>query len=221
MKRLLISLIPTIVILSIFVVACDKKGEGGGDEFYPTPDGAKWLYNISGMGGYSSDSQNSNFGLLNIISDYATTQQDQIYLRINGTAQHQTAGTVDVLEASPDDSEYVIFYYIYVDENEGRWYYYLDDDTHWLLLKFPLTSGKTWNFDLYGATYTATIIGEESVTVPAGTFENCIKIEYSEEGIVVDRIWFSADVGMVRVNEITEDMSYMDMQLLSYNIPTY
>jgi len=221
MKRLLISLIPTIIILSIFVVACDKKGEGGGEEFYPTPDGATWTYSISLTGDYLSDSENSNFGLLNIISNYATTQQSQTTMRINGTDQHQTAGTVDILEASVDDSPFIIVYYIFIDENEGRWYYALDDDTHWLLLKFPLTSGKTWDFDLYGSTVTAKIIGEESVTVPAGTFKNCIKIEYSQEGIVGDRIWFSADVGMVRINEITEDMSYMDLQLLSYNIPTY
>lgn len=218
MKRVLISLIPTIIILSIFVVACDEGAGGGGEEFYPTPDGANWIYDIWEMDTYSSDSENSNLGLLNVISNYATTQEDQLTMRINGTAQHQTAGNVDILEGAIDGSEFAILYYIFVDQNEGRWYYALDDDTHWLLLKFPLTSGKTWNFDLYGLTYEAKIIGEESVTVPAGTFDNCIKIEYKYEGILVDRIWFSANVGMVR---IYEPMSYVDLQLSIYNLPTY
>jgi hypothetical protein len=61
-------------------------------------------------------------------------------------------------------------------------------------------------------------VGYETVTVPAGTFVNCIKVEVTEEGYLV-RTWAHPNVpvyGMVKSEMYEKSELTMTMELITY-----
>ena len=96
----------------------------------------------------------------------------------------------------------------------------LRDDRCESVLRLPLakggtTSGRTWG----GRRFTATVEDFETVTVPAGVFQNCARILWSEQDPRSQpeecRFWLAPGVGMVRWVRATkrEDV------LLKYTLP--
>jgi len=90
-------------------------------------------------------------------------------------------------------------------------------DRQQLLLKLPLRKGDETGSSLYDGSVkcTTTVLGFESVVVPAGRFESCAKIRmrttYSAEAVVHNEFfWLAPGVGLVkwvratgRVDELT------------------
>ena len=89
-----------------------------------------------------------------------------------------------------------------------------------LYLKSSARTGETWkvgkqkNMGIDLST-TATMEAPETVTVPAGTFTNCLKVVYLstienlnneariESGNVQDTVWYAKDVGMVKEFQVS------------------
>jgi hypothetical protein len=67
-----------------------------------------------------------------------------------------------------------------------------------ILLKFPLNSGSTWKEDDNTDAIIESI--NEEITVPAGTFKNCIKVKsIFEKFIKIESIyWYAPGVGLIK-----------------------
>ena len=63
--------------------------------------------------------------------------------------------------------------------------------------------GQEWEFDHYGSKTGEVVSVSETVTVPAGTFNNCIKVQISigEGGIDYYYYWIDKNVGIIMVEE--------------------
>jgi hypothetical protein len=84
------------------------------------------------------------------------------------------------------------------------------------------TVGKQKNMGIDLST-TATMEAPETVTVPAGTFSNCLKVVYLstvenlpnkarlEDGSVQDTVWYAKDVGMVQESQVSH-ITYVTTQ---------
>ena len=83
----------------------------------------------------------------------------------------------------------------------------------------PPEAGKSWTVD---HNTTAEYIGQESVTVPAGTFSNCWKMVHIDSGLTdTTYIYVAEDVGSVKINwvEVKPDtMNEMLMELDNYDV---
>lgn len=80
-------------------------------------------------------------------------------------------------------------------------------------MSFHITSGK--------------ILGKESVTVPAGTFENCLKISYIEKSNMGEEsmkeyvtAWYAPGIGLVKEESKTKGGELIELQTLeSVSVP--
>lgn len=181
-----------ILLLVLMMISCDGDG-GGTTNYFPTTNLSLWNYD----------------DILNV-----TTQSGDRSYRLNGTANHNTQGSLQVLEVYYNGT-YDHSLYLKANSNEVSWYFDLTSDEHFELIQYPLTVGKTWNWTRMGFTATAVVQAEESQTVPAGTFSNCMKIEYYIDGDLANTMWFAPNVGMVR-----DYISGYDYRLFEYNIPS-
>lgn len=73
------------------------------------------------------------------------------------------------------------------------------------MVALPLEAGKTWTVSK-DSTYTETgkAIGKESVTVPAGTYDECWKIAYIYADSTFSEtsfVYLAPDVGLIKVFE--------------------
>ena len=80
-------------------------------------------------------------------------------------------------------------------------------------MSFHITSGK--------------ILGKESVTVPAGTFENCLKVSYIEKSNMGEEsmkeyvtAWYAPGIGLVKEESKTKGGELIELQTLeSVSVP--
>ena len=89
-----------------------------------------------------------------------------------------------------------------------------------VLIPAQLTIGQTYSITSAAFTYTLTVMGVETVTVPAGTFQDCLKVEVEvvENGhteYITE--WFAPGVGLVR--DICEENGETETEeLVSYYV---
>jgi hypothetical protein len=87
-----------------------------------------------------------------------------------------------------------------------------------LLFKFPLAVGNTWSVgNLYGLTIEATVISQESVTVPAGTFNSYKIYTVFASGtsfVASFNYWLGKNAGLVKT---TSSISTVESVLRSKN----
>ena len=94
-------------------------------------------------------------------------------------------------------------YYENSNEYLQAWYFDEYGDSSWFfitLLDYPLSVGKIWVFsedNNYYEGYAECVSLSETVTVPAGIFENCVKIKITEEGQSDWFIHIAPDIGFV------------------------
>jgi hypothetical protein len=86
---------------------------------------------------------------------------------------------------------------------DGTIYHIWEDSTGETILNYPLEVGKTWVYWVKSPgdlKITVEILSKETVSTPAGTFEDCYQIFYYWE---LDRdrhySWFAPNVGMVKI----------------------
>ena len=72
-------------------------------------------------------------------------------------------------------------------------------------LPFPLSVGESWSYQLLNLIAYCSIVSYESVTVPAGTFDDCYEVYTTyESGSSVDVYeWYAPDVGLVKNNNVS------------------
>jgi len=163
---------------------------------FPNANGSEWIYSYQGG--------------------------DLIRYVISGTFNHPSAGDCQqffvYVWASKGEEDWVQFelYYLKYANNEVR--LYLDDvgTDYYLLYKFPLETGDTWNFE---PGTTATVGDKTTITVPAGAFE-VYQIDYN--GDYSFTVWYSGNIGCWGIQNYSwwylgDDP--ITTELSSYNIP--
>lgn len=78
-------------------------------------------------------------------------------------------------------------------------------------LKFGVERGRKWTIaNIRGKKLTATFIDIETVSVPAGTFEDCLHFELNlplgDISYETTYLWYARDVGLVRAEKVIVSM---------------
>jgi hypothetical protein len=197
------------VLVAVLLLNCDNatapddEGEPEPESFdFPHPDGGEWVYKFNDL--------------------------DWKYV-VDETVQHYEVGDVIAVQEwwkNEDDTEwnFVGYTYLWFSEDEIRAYYALDDDIYKILFKFPLEVGKSWKYRPNDhPDWTATVLEKrDSVTVPAGTFNDVWIIDYyvyqSPPGdISVATYYVSGVGGLDGIREVQRQVGTTD--LVSYNQP--
>ncbi|MBW6458458.1 MAG: hypothetical protein K0B52_04765 [FCB group bacterium] len=184
-----------ICVLGILISACGVKPA----DYYPLQEGYVWTYNLG------------DASKLRTVENFAVRAIDK----------------KKVIPQKVDERGRTSFSFV-VQEKNGVFEYAVQPagstaprvlDTPRCILKYPVRGGTTWQEEaslgvlLESVPYTMTYTIEkkkETLTVPAGTFENCIKVSGSglvekDRGVlgalkvmVSHEIWYAPKVGMVR-----------------------
>ena len=173
-----------IVPLFFITFGCGGLTEtlfGGGREYYPNADGNSWTY--------------SKVTTSNTTTDVVTVTSIRTYTGI---------ATIDSITVQKVKNETIsggnIFtteaYQVVTDSSVKNY----GDQSHptteaETFLVFPLMVDSEWTIN--GEGDIATVIDIESVTVPAGTYNDCFRIEMDSTNTITD-IWLAKNVGMVK-----------------------
>jgi hypothetical protein len=108
-----------------------------------------------------------------------------------------------------EDSTYISTSYSYVAEVGDTVFYYanLDDTAGIVFMLSNPAVGQTWSVNAA----TATVVGQEDVTVPAGTYKGAWKVKLSTNyGLFIMDIyeWFARGTGLVKVYSDFSSESY-------------
>jgi hypothetical protein len=206
-KKLLL-LIPIIVL----IIGC---GGDDGTNYFPLTVDNEWNYDMTITTIIVIDTVTSDTTVLTGTQNQEITAETVLD---NGTAVFEETMImtmeIDTLTTIVDTS---IFY---IEETED---YLLGYDTKAdtipdTVAVLPPETGKTWNVD---DSTTAEYIGQESVTVPAGTFSNCWKMVQVESTNDTTWIYLAENVGPVKINWTdieTDTTNTMLMELETYTI---
>ncbi len=185
MRRTLL-LVGFIVLLA----GCDSSNR---PDYYPTAIGNAWQYLVSdpdSSWGDDFDPVPDTLTVTVIASAQMTSANHQgqtVYqLEQAGPIPFWWLGDTIVLAKLPDT---LVIY----DNLEGF------GEIIFALL--PAEVGRNWVFRVTGAdTVLGEIVRKETVTVPAGNFTDCIRIEYSSYRLTDEKysVWFAAGVGPVQ-----------------------
>ncbi len=194
MKRLL--LLTVLFSAALILVNCDLFGTT--KDYYPMATGTTWNYvgsvtstatdadpdTISTSAGGSEVTGKAELASGEEVARFVNT--DTTYLRMPDT----TWVLVDTGYVR-QDGDYVLSY-------ES-----LDDTEADTVLALPMELNKTWQVRASGDTsITGTIVAQEDVTVPAGTYTNCWKVEIATT-IGTDasdkmHYWYADGIGRVK-----------------------
>jgi hypothetical protein len=121
-------------------------------------------------------------------------------------------------------------YHYYVEESDRLMSYSSPTDSSpTTLLKLPLAQNATWVADstTYTGVLTATVIGKDAVTAPAGTFSDAWKVAYAYDSMPTApfHYWFAGNVGLAKWHfantyatpDDTTDWT-MTQELVSYTV---
>jgi hypothetical protein len=121
-------------------------------------------------------------------------------------------------DIDPDLTEYT---WLVVVNSELRMYETLPHDTagYYVFLRCPFDAGSTWPYysrSVFGLTLMATLVDNNaSITVPAGTFHNCLHVAVSP----YFHAYFASGIGLIRAaNAYSDSSAGVDDQLLSYYV---
>jgi len=189
MRKLVILTIAAIVC---FIMSCKKSST---DDYFPMSVGSQWNYE-----GYTL------YGTTTPPTDTMETTTSTIITQAKTTL---TSGE----EVIPFQNTQITRYFFpivetdtiiltsYVREADDAILSYdsTSDTTPDTLLMLPLETGKTWH---YGSV-TALVVGQEDVTVEAGTYKNAWKIKFTIiSGSYTRELfqWYAKDIGQVKLH---------------------
>jgi hypothetical protein len=147
----------------------------GAADYWPMADGNTWTYRELEIAAYPDSAPDTT------IVDEAMTQKCGSRVKLYNGTDAWPMGSGDSSYNYFSDSRSAVLIYTSV--------YDTKPDT-WLLL--PLEESKTWTF----GSHTMLVRGKETVEVPAGTYDDCWKVEMLVMG-GSSVIWFAPNVGMV------------------------
>ena len=177
------------LFLAFSVLALAGCGGGGGgssqtayDDYFPLAVGNTWTYKVVNEG------QNP------------LTEGFEMQYSISGT---QEVGGRNTYIMSLESSR--AFYFsdssgVYLAGWEFEPYEFIGVEPPELILRYPIHKGYTWQSPDQRYTYTILSVAE-SVSTPAGTFANCVKVEeqFNGDGIGPEIKYYAPGVGLVKV----------------------
>ncbi len=196
-------------------------GQGGEDSaYYPLSVGNQWVYDRSGtmeVAGIQTGTLNGE-NICDITGEVTHELGFDVYVQEYSIADTlESAGQTLVI-----DSTYTTYMRL---TDQGLYSYVsLAGGDSVSFVPFPLQVGATWQFS-ENPPMTAEIVSlTETVTVPAGTFENCLELRvwWIESGSTLENVSsFAPDVGRVK-NVYTYSyqnlVTTIESELLSYSV---
>lgn len=195
MKRLLL----TATVLAILAfMGCDLFG--GPADYSPLTVGNTWNRRSVGI-----------IEMTDATPETAWTAENRsVVIRTDtlnsGLSVFVLAGTTTVHNMSPDTT-YVLHDTSYVQETETAVLSYASKSATYgdTTLALPLEAGKTWLQSMGSVT----VVQQENVTVPAGTYKNCWRLDASSgSSSVTLHTWYANHAGTVRSELITTGTGY-------------
>jgi hypothetical protein len=194
MKRLLI--LTVLFSAALILVNCDLFGTT--EDYYPMATGTTWDYKGSvtmTATDADPDTISTSAGRAEVTGTAELASGEEVARFVN----------VDTIHSRMPETTYVIVDTNYV-RQDGDYvlaYSSLDDTEADTALALPLELNKTWQVWASGDTsVTGTVVAQEDVTVPAGTYTNCWKVEM-ETTIGTDvsakmHYWYADGIGRVK-----------------------
>ncbi len=170
---------------------------GGSDDYFPGNVGSVWNYTWTQIVATPDSADTSTAAVKNEL-----TAEVEL---ANGDDAMMMVTTVD----AHIDTAY------FVKTDDGLWQYNsLDDTNPSQQVAFPFELNKTWTVNSY---ISAKVVAQENVTVPAGIYKKCWKVEYTnitDADTSVFHQWFAAGTGNVKYRQHAE-MSGFTMTMTS------
>jgi hypothetical protein len=178
MKRLLL-LIPVIAI-----IGC---GLFGSKDYFPLAVDNQWVYNLL-----------ATMGASDTVATGLYTNDITTKITIGGDDAYIMTAKDSVYLISPD-SAFVTTETIYLRDTKDAFLSYSDTteapDT--FLFK-DLKLDKTWTTIVGTDTTVSTVVLQEDVTVPAGTYNDCWKVKMVHNSETPNYYWFGSGTGLVK-----------------------
>ncbi len=203
MKKLM-WLLPLVVL----IISCN--GEHDGTDYLPLAVGNQWTYDMIYRMITIDTIQVAGTSITEITSDTVLNNNLEVLEQI-------TTNTWDSLLPNSVDTTYLLLtddYLLVYDDLADT-----DPDTSLVL---PFAGGNAWI--VYADTtdtLSAEVLGQETVVVPAGSYNGCWNVEYVSLG-QTQNDWFAQDVGIVKylmvidqqttVIEFSKELSSFDLQ---------
>lgn len=184
-KKYLISvlMIAVVTILGCATVTSTGGGtSGGGREYFPNTDGYSWSYNYRPMSGSQME--------MNITFSGSITS--------GGKTFQVFKGNIGIITFES---------YVIVTDSNVKTYNTLTSEASTLLV-FPLNVGSHW---FNSGSDESQVLALETVTVQAGTFNNCYKVRTTRQASFYDD-WYAPNVGLIK-----EINSSATLELVSKN----
>ena len=172
------------------------NGNGGGEviilssDYFPLDTGNKWVYNN---------------GTVDIPGEtYSFTGGTG--KRVNNSDANFCVSQDFFVAHGPEG---LVLYGVY-DEDDGTYKDMMPAQGSFIFLPKEMRVGDSWKIATDSWTITYHFIGLETVTVPAGTFPDCLKIKADvidtddNPGSYTTIFWYAKNVGQIRVERTTE-----------------
>lgn len=194
MKRLLA--LTALFCTALILVNCDLFG--GSEDYYPMATGSTWDYE-------GSITQTTTAAAVDTI--HTSTGRNEIAGKATLTSGEEVARFVNIETTHCRQPETT---WVFTDTSYARQegdyilaYESLDDTEPDTALALPLELNKTWQIHVAGDTVTTgTVVAQEDVTVPAGTYKDCWKVEVTtvdgSDGIPKMHYWYADGIGRVK-----------------------
>lgn len=175
MKRTLLS-IPTLIL----IISCTTDEDI--EDYHPLAVGHRWEYDV-----IQTDLDLQTGVQISTITAEVASSHGTLFEQVTSTAWEDTSST-----AWLDTS--------YLQERDGNVLFYNDinDSEPDTLLVLPLVLGNTWTVRIEPwGNMTGEVLSLEEVAVPAGTFAECWRVQYTgldDTGYS----WFARDIGLIK-----------------------
>lgn len=204
-----------IIIILLTITGCGDTSQKNAKDFFPLEQGITWKYEVVVFDGSGNIEENregtvSNLAKEKLANNIVTPQK---YLTEAINAQHQVTKT-STTEFISQDNEGIFRLATQKDEEVPavgmRLYYILN----------PIRVGvikKNGDADTYQSVSLDSV--NDTVTVPAGTFKDCLKVNYTAKdktGLYQNTSWYAPNIGRIKRIVIFPNQNKMISQLKSY-----
>jgi hypothetical protein len=197
MKKLLIL---TVAALVCFMVGCKS---GGSDDYFPMTVGSQWDYSgytLYGTTNPPTDTMQTMTSTTIAQAKTTLSNGNEVVPFQSTTVKHilfpiERTDTTSVTGYARESGDVILSYSS------------TNDTTPDTLMITTLEANKTW----YDGSRTALVVGQEDVTVAAGTYKNAWKIKYttvSGSDTMEMFQWFAKGVGAVKTHYETSESGF-------------
>lgn len=210
--------------LLVLATGCGDNASGPDEsdgDFYPLSVGNQWNYDRNGTIEISGASVGTITGasVTEITGTDTHTENFAVFVQVTSTSD------TTVMYGQTTYNDYLDTLYVRVTTEGFFAYQHLDDTDSMFVVPFPLYEGSTWQF-CQAPSITAEILSMDvDVTVPAGSFENCMEMQTVWNpvpgSIVTTTADFARDVGRLNdyyVQTIADNITTTLEELTSYTV---